>query len=339
MATEPENTTEETVAGNGAGGDVSLAAVDPSANGAGAQPAAEATKPGDETAKAEAEAIDASLNADVLARFDKLFADDKEAGNAVSGALLTDEMLKTLPAPARQAIRAVAAERDKAQAALKAEQDAWAAKQAEEQKKLDDGAKELNRRRIELQKLVNTDTLRNAVAKPPAVDPTTPEGMRAIAEYEAKKGLAEALRPFAEDKARAERETAYDRLKDEYPELKDPKVEEQFAAFLRKENEGIDPTKQAPRVNAVLGARLFTSELRAKTAAETARAARDAAAADRAPAASLLNRRTSGATAQPLRDIPKDIWQAGGADLTNYLQSLTPDQRAELRRNMTRASA
>lgn len=340
MALEPENTTEETDAGNGIGGDVSAAASDPNPAGTGEVAVEAEAKPDDATKAAEEAAIKASADADIAARLDAIFENDKAEGKAeISAAMLTDESLAKLPPDVRAVVRWAAAEKARNAADLKAREEKITAAQAEMQRRLDEGARELRRQRLNLQSLVNTGVVKKVAEGPPRVDPTTPEGMRAIATYEAQKGLAEALKPFADDKARAERESAYDRLKDSYPELQDPKIEAQFADFLRKENEGIDPTKQAPRVNAVIGARMFTAELRAKNAADTARVARDNAAADRAPAATLLNRRTTGASGNQVRDIPKDIWEAGGDTLTHYLAQLTPEERGAIRKNLGRSAA
>jgi len=331
MITETATAPEETVADQGAGSDVQVAPE-------GVQPPVE--QPSTEVApnKAEEAHVAASAEADIDARFDALLADAEAKGFApISGADLSEEALAKMPASVRGALRYVAQQRAKLTGEVTEKETKLAAERAAFQAEMDKAAAEIRRQRQHLSTLANTTAIREAVAKgPPTVDPTTPEGIRAIAAYEANKGLADALAPVIQSDAQAKRDAAYDALKEAHPELKDPKVEAEFVAFLRKENEGIDPTKQAPRLRTPEAARIFTAELRAKRAAETATRARDAAAADRAPAANAINRVTTAGTGRATADIPKDVWNAGGADLVNYMRQLTPEQlraqREELRR-------
>jgi hypothetical protein len=242
----------------------------------------------------------------------------------------------------RGVVRHVASERQRWDAENKTEREKIASERVAFQAEMDKAAREIRSQRQHLSSLANTQGLREAVAKgPPRVDPTTPEGIRAIAKYEAQLGLADALAPVIQSDEQAKRQTAYDGLKETYPALREPKVEADFIAFLRKENEGIDPTKQAPRMRTPEAARLFMAERAATLAGENARRARDTAAADRAPGASAINRVTTAGTGRKGSDIPADVWSAGGSALINHMNSLTREQileqRAELRRRQASA--
>lgn len=307
------------------------------------EPAAEVETPV-EPAAAEPEKVEAepaAEPADDGAKFDALlsdiFKDDADAGKddkALVGAISREE-IESMSPKHRAAFRALAARAAEKEGKLAADQKAWAEKREAEQRRLDAGVAELRRRQQALMSMVDFKTAREQAGKPaPRVDPTTPDGLRQLAEHTAQKAAAEGvlkvLAGVEQSKAQAEREAAYDRLKDTYPELRDEKVDAEFYQFLVKENEGIDRAKGEPlRMNAVQGARIFFAERRAQAAATAARDTAAAQAADRADSARAgIGRSAGGAAGKREITIPDDVFATN--QVGAYLASLSPADRAAL---------
>ena len=134
---------------------------------------------------------------------------------------------------------------------------------------------------------------------PPEVDPLTPEGQQKIAEFYAQKAQAQANAPLLQRKAEIDRQQRWDAIRDQYPALSDAKVLDEFNVYVKGLNEGIDPTKEKPRVPTAQAAEMFFNrreldELRAAQAK-----AKTAQASDRQAAARSIGRVTSGGTSSP----------------------------------------
>lgn len=274
-------------------------------------------------------------NENYLALLDEVFKNDEEAGRDPSkiAAVLNRQDIESLDSRGKAAVRALAGAIRPKLDALALREKEWEAKRDAEQRKLDEGAAELRRRSQAMNQSVNFDAARKAAAAPrPKVDATTPEGLEKLAAHLAEKAAATQLLTTFKDieanKAVSDREAAYDKLKDTYPDLRDTKVDAEFAAFMAKENEGVDRSKGEPwRMNAVQGARIFFADRRAAEASKAAEAARSNGAADRAATASAINRTGTGTGAAGARTvgIPAEVYESNG--VTAYLASLPLAQR------------
>lgn len=331
MINEPTNTTEETGADTAAGGGVS-------AEVAAAETQDPTTTTATETTSATTEAGAAAstpqedANAKLMAMLEDLGRETAEAGldDSKLVAMMTKDELDNLPPRARAFARATGAAMAAERAKLAEQQKAWESEREATQRKLDDAAANLRRQRASLLALANTEAVRKArEGQAPQVDPTTPEGLAEIARHTALKGVADAFAPIYEEEARAKREAAYDSLQQQYPDLRDKKVEGEFLAWLQKENEGVDVSKgEAPRVNAIVGARVFFAERKAQEVARATEQRRASEAADRAVAARAMNRMSTAAQGSPVPPTPPGGWTVSA--ITN----LPPDQREALKRSL-----
>lgn len=301
------------------------------------EPAPETEKPAEVVVEKPA-ALDAKTREERLAKVPDIlkeaFDQDDIADDELDEVLanLTADKVRSAPSEHRVLLRAIArreAAEAERRAADKAKVDAEIAdaraKLAEEQKKF----------RIERNQLLQTAVSAAPVdpGAPPTVDPFTPEGQAALAEYHAKKQLAAQNAPMrakARELAKAE---AWIKIVEKYPDLRDQKVQDEFMASLRKANEGLDEAKLAsgeirPRVTTVDHARNFFNErLIAKLTAEAAERDRRQNA-DRAASARAMGRTGTGAAPPDELARYKQIKKNQGEDAAlEYLES-NPKARA-----------
>jgi hypothetical protein len=144
-----------------------------------------------------------------------------------------------------------------------------------------------------------------AAAKPPGekpdVDPFTPDGAAKLAEHMAAKAAWEREAPLREKAAAAARQARWDELCETYPDLKKKNISDEFAAYMRKENEGwTRESGKPPPLTTDRGVRLFFAERAAASRASeeaTRRAAQDATRRD---AARHIGRSGGGGMPDPL---------------------------------------
>lgn len=250
-----------------------------------AEPEAAAEDP-----KAKREALLAKLPGVLREAFDGE-PDDEEEEAVAAG--LTAERLRAMDPAGRAALRAATRRLDALEAKFKADEEGRVKAAKERDAKHAQDTRALRQREAALLALARSD----AAADPgvePDVDPFSPEGARKLAEYHGRKGSAEALAPLRQRAAEADRQARWEALADKYADLADPKVHEEFGAYVAKLNEGIDPTKERPRVPTEIAADLFFGE-RARVALEkqvSDRRAREVS--DRAASARVLARAGSG---------------------------------------------
>lgn len=217
--------------------------------------------------------------------------DEEELETVAAG--LTADRLRAMDPAGRAALRASIRKLDAYEAKIKADAEVAAKAAKDRDAKFTADSRALRQREQALLALARSD----AAAVPgeaPVVDPFTPEGQAKLAEYHGRKAAAEGLAPLRQRAAEVDRQARWDAVVDKHADLRDAKVSEEFGAYVAKLNEGIDPTKERPRVPTEIAADLFFGE-RARVALEKQVADRKAReAADRASAARMLARSGSG---------------------------------------------
>lgn len=144
-----------------------------------------------------------------------------------------------------------------------------------------------------------------AAAKPPGdkpdIDPFTPDGAAKLAEYAAQKAAYEREAPLREQARQAANTAKWEALCDANPDLRKPKIAEEFDAFMKRENEGwTRDSGKPPPVTTDRGVRLFFAERAAsqQANADAQRRSRDDAA--RRDAARHIGRSGGGGMPDPL---------------------------------------
>jgi len=213
---------------------------------------------------------------------------------------LTADKLRTVPAEQRVILRAIArrdAAAAEARAAEKAKSDAAI---AAAEKKIEEARADLRRREHAMLSVATAATPK--VGDAPEVDPFTPEGARALAEYHAKKAQAEANAPLVAEKRRLENEERWLQLRKTYPDLANADVEADFLKQLAEANAGLDEAQLRagtiqPRMTTAAFARQYFNEREISRLRAEAAAAERRRASDRAESARAMGRAGSGAGA------------------------------------------
>lgn len=175
-----------------------------------------------------------------------------------------------------------------------------------------------------------------ATAKPPAEgdepDPFTPEGAREVAKREAQRARWEAEAPLRDRAKQLAQREAWVGLVEQYPDLRKPSVKAEFEAWLEKENEGVDLTKERPRRTTEDGAELFFLRKAQAAAAERVRADEAARQQERARAATHVGASSGAGVSNPL-DTYQQIRKTKGDDAAwDYLEANPAAMKAYLHR-------
>ncbi len=271
---------------------------------------------------------DPKLAADAMARLPETLRlafegehDDEELAEVAKG--ITAESLQALPPSVRATIRA-ALKSTSADAVRRADE-ATKAAEAITAREAATAQREKTLRQREAALLQIQGAAKDPGAMPD-VDPLTPEGQAKLAEYFAEKAQHNAQAPLRARANELARQDAWNAIVETHAELKTPKVRAEFDAYMRTQNEGIDPTKERPRVDAKTGAERFFQDRELATLRAEQKAAKERQASDRAVGARAIGRTTTGGSSDsdPLTVFAGMMRRDGPASAAAYLEA-NPD--------------
>lgn len=238
-------------------------------------------------------------------------------------ATLTPDLIRELPAPARNLVRTTLLAKRKLEAAWTAKDAAKDKAVAERESAVVKKEAELLRKQAEFAALWDDPKIKEVLAKADAdlPDPLTPEGQAALVDKKVAEGLKRIAGPVVETQAKLRQQAAWMEFREANPEMKDEKVQAEILTIVQSEK------VTTPQALEMWRGRKAATEAANRRAVEMKR---------RQEAAARMGRSTVHGNPDN-EPIPADVRKRGPAAVYDYLEAnpaarrLVEAQRAGLR--------